>query len=73
MYVLYECRFVHACENSSVLGVVNFKSAKMLCVCQVFSNSLVFEVGTYVCRHICVPVCVLYAITNDARCVLFVQ
>ena len=37
----------------------NFKSAKMLCVCQVFRNSLVFEVGIYVCRHICVCLCVI--------------
>ena len=31
----------------------------MLCVCQVFRNSLVFEVGVYVCRHICVCLCVI--------------
>ena len=31
----------------------------MLCVCQVFRNSLVFEVGIYVCRHICVCLCVI--------------
>ena len=31
----------------------------MLCVCQVYRNSLVFEVGIYVCRHICVCLCVI--------------
>ena len=39
----------------------------MLCVCQVFRNSLVFEVGLPVGIYVGISVCmcVVYAITND--------